>query len=462
MNEIRLTETVWSRAITHLFGSKNERIGFFYAEPVRTSEGTILIITDFRKVNDEEVQNTKTSIEVRIDTLLDIINEAVKKNLSLIEIHTHLFEDEARFSLADERGFAEFIPYITNSLPRTPYAALVVTPGNNFEGRLWNEYGQSQSVYCMKIIGSNLTKLVSTFGKRFCRYNSNTSPNQNTYERQIIAFSETGQQKISEINVAIVGLGGLGSHIAQQLTYLGVKNFLLIDPDIIEISNLNRLIGAHPADLGLLKVEIVERMIQKISGNKSIVKKYSKDLRSGEVLSALKNVDLIFGCLDKSGPRLILNEFCQSYLVHYIDTGTEIIVDSHSDSKFMKYGGGQIIIVSPEGPCMICANLLDIHEAATDLLPHREYEANLKRGYISGAPQASASVVSLNGIIASMAVTEFVMLVTSFRPPKALLCYDILEGKVASRKLKRDTECIHNIYRSSGDRCGLERFYNRV
>lgn len=53
---------------------------------------------------------------------------------------------------------------------------------------------------------------------------------------------------LGDCSVAIVGLGGGGSHIAQQLAHLGVANFLLIDPDRVEESNLNRLIGATAED----------------------------------------------------------------------------------------------------------------------------------------------------------------------------------------------------------------------
>src|SRR3989442_14326016 len=49
--------------------------------------------------------------------------------------------------------------------------------------------------------------------------------------------------------VAIVGLGGGGSHIAQQLGHLGVGEFVLIDPDVVEDSNLNRLVGATQQDV---------------------------------------------------------------------------------------------------------------------------------------------------------------------------------------------------------------------
>ena len=65
------------------------------------------------------------------------------------------------------------------------------------------------------------------------------------------------------LRVAIVGLGGGGSHIAQQLAHVGVGKFVLIDPDVVEDSNLNRLVGAGARDAikHTPKVQVLKRVI---------------------------------------------------------------------------------------------------------------------------------------------------------------------------------------------------------
>ena len=68
------------------------------------------------------------------------------------------------------------------------------------------------------------------------------SEREDRFSRQILAFGEKGQSAIAHTKVGIVGLGGVGSFVAQMLAYLGVNEFLLVDDDIIEESNLNRLI----------------------------------------------------------------------------------------------------------------------------------------------------------------------------------------------------------------------------
>ena len=64
------------------------------------------------------------------------------------------------------------------------------------------------------------------------------------FSRNIALFGVDGQHKISKTKVAIVGLGGIGSHVAQQLAYLGILDYTLIDDDTVSRSSLNRVIGA--------------------------------------------------------------------------------------------------------------------------------------------------------------------------------------------------------------------------
>jgi molybdopterin-synthase adenylyltransferase len=69
------------------------------------------------------------------------------------------------------------------------------------------------------------------------------------YSRNEALFGVEGQKKIAATKVAIIGLGGLGSHVAQQLAYLGVQHYAPVDFDIVTNSSMNRLIGALDADV---------------------------------------------------------------------------------------------------------------------------------------------------------------------------------------------------------------------
>lgn len=83
------------------------------------------------------------------------------------------------------------------------------------------------------------------------------------YSRQELLFGQEGQRRLQALRVAVVGLGGLGSHVVQQLAYLGVLKYVLVDGDVVTPSSLNRLIGAVEGDVAERrpKVEVAKRVI---------------------------------------------------------------------------------------------------------------------------------------------------------------------------------------------------------
>ena len=72
------------------------------------------------------------------------------------------------------------------------------------------------------------------------------------YKRNYSSISKEEQKKIENISVAIVGLGGLGGYVLENLVRLGVRNFNLIDKDVFDPSNLNRQILATEKTLNTL------------------------------------------------------------------------------------------------------------------------------------------------------------------------------------------------------------------
>src|SRR4051812_9951015 len=86
------------------------------------------------------------------------------------------------------------------------------------------------------------------------------------FNRNELLFGAEGQAKVAATSIAIVGLGGLGSHVAQQLAFLGIEDFVLVDHARVSPSSLNRLVGATPEDAAaeLAKGAIADRHIRSI------------------------------------------------------------------------------------------------------------------------------------------------------------------------------------------------------
>jgi molybdopterin-synthase adenylyltransferase len=131
------------------------------------------------------------------------------------------------------------------------------------------------------------------------------------------------EQILADARVTIVGLGGGGSHIAQQLAHVGVGHFRLIDPQEIEDSNLNRLIGGTKQDVGAKapKVEIAERLIRGIRPWAE-VRTAKREWQVANDL--LKDSHVLFGCVDGYRQRMYLEGAARRFGLPYIDIGMDV------------------------------------------------------------------------------------------------------------------------------------------
>ena len=248
------------------------------------------------------------------------------------------------------------------------------------------------------------------------------------YDRNERFFGEEGQAKLASVSVAVVGIGGIGTHVVQQLALLGVGKIVMIDAEEIDTTNLNRYIGVRFTDPipGTLKVSIGERLASEINADVESVA-IPEELRSQRAFEQINGCDFVFGCVDTDGPRLILTELCSTYAKPYFDLATDIV---DAGKRF----GGRVFVAWDGSGCLFCHEVIDIADAIDDLMSEG---AKRDRDSIYGVDrndlgEAGPAVVSLNGIIASVGVTEFMLAVTGILDaPRTHLTYRGNMGKLA-------------------------------
>lgn len=205
-------------------------------------------------------------------------------------------------------------------------------------------------------------------------------------------LGEESEDLFRFVRVGIIGLGGGGSHVGQQLAHLGIGHFALFDPDCIEFHNLNRTVGATFADAvsKAPKVIVAERMVKGINPHaevRTIQAEWQTDFVS------LRACDVVFGCLDGFSRRAQLEESCRRAMIPLIDIG----MDVHRGDPYSI--SGQVVVSMPGHPCFKCVGFIrgkDLEEEG-----RRYCEAG-------GNPQ----VVWPNGVLASTAVGIFVQMIT--------------------------------------------------
>jgi hypothetical protein len=247
---------------------------------------------------------------------------------------------------------------------------------------------------------------------------------------------------LAGIEAGIVGLGGGGSHVAQQLAHVGVGKFVAVDDDVIEEKNLNRLVGGTDVDVKAkrAKTEIAERVIKGVNPKAKVE---PCRMKWQAAIPALRRCDVIFGCVDSYRERDELERFARRFLIPYIDLGMDVhkIADGFSI-------GGQTVLSSPGGPCLWCLGIL------TEERIKREAE---QYGQAGLRPQ----VVWANGVLASLAVGLFVQLVCPWHgAPQASACceFDGNRHRVETNRLDHlgAVRCRHFDVGDVGD-----TFFNR-
>lgn len=259
------------------------------------------------------------------------------------------------------------------------------------------------------------------------------------YDRQIRVFGKQGQRALQRLIVGIVGLGGIGSLIFILLVRLGVLRFIIIDPDVVEESNLNRLVASTLKDAKekTPKVTMLKRYAAKINPRIKITA-IQKSIHEKGSLNHIKRCDVIFGCTDNQSTRWVLNKFSVEHLIPYFDTGTGIQANSKQN---IEHAGGQVRIVIPGMGCLNCINGIDISIAQQEMMPESDRQIAIQLGYIAGADIHAPAVASLNGVVANLAVTEFMAFVTDFRPVQRYVFYDFMNTGVVCYSFEKNPNC---------------------
>ena len=259
------------------------------------------------------------------------------------------------------------------------------------------------------------------------------------YSRQSF-IGEESEYQIKSRKIGIVGLGGGGSHIAQQLAHIGFGDFVLYDPDTFEESNLNRTVGSKEKDVRnkIPKVNIAKRLIKGIKKN-ALVKTYKQ--RWQENSNPLRECDIIFGCVDGYQERHELEVSARRYFIPYIDIGLTVV---HHPPR-APLMSGHVFLSLPNRPCMWCLGILSDKKLG---------EEALRYGDTGPRPQ----VIWANGVLASTAAGIAIDLVTGWTQRKEKLVYLLYEGNpgiIAPNPrlavINLDRKCPHHDAKKVGD-----------
>lgn len=291
-------------------------------------------------------------------------------------------------------------------------------------------------------------------------FNDNLLPpnfDRNKQLRTISAWGEKAQEDISRLRVGIVGLGSVGSIVAEILARTGVSNFTLIDFDAVEEKNLDRLANVFSTDIGEAKVDVLKKAILK-SGTSPSIKvinsEYSVCEKEG-FLEAL-NCDLLFSCVDRPWPRQVLNFIAYAYLIPVIDGG--ILVRSNKTNTRLVGADWRSHTVGNLRTCLECIGQYKSENAMLEKQGYLDDPSYMKD--MPGAAQLNAheNVFVFGSHLASMEVLQMLSLILA---PGEIAdvghqMYHFVLGNMSVVNTKCDENCFFQTIIGKADHSGIE------
>jgi molybdopterin/thiamine biosynthesis adenylyltransferase len=375
-----------------------EEAGFLLCSLSRCEHRDVLLGREWMPIPDEAIaRNAHGSVlSWSADFNSDVLQRAVDREMTPVLIHSH-GSSAPCFSpddgLQERRLFGTFSRILGN-IP----TGSVVLGINDAAGSFWI-HGRNEGLAFRRIsvIGDTIEDWYATGAVR------TGQAARRRVARQSVAIGPESERKLAEATVAIVGVSGGGSHVAQQLIHQGVGRIVPVDGELIDETNLGRVVGAVASDIDVIaKTGMVKRLAAGVDPSIKVVEIMSK-FPTAVSIAALKEADVVVACLDRFDAREAVNAFCRRHLIPLVDIGMSIT----SSGEALIAANGQLIVSLPERTCMRCYFLTDALLAKEQAEAPSGYDRNPDA---LGDPQ----IVSMNGTLASEACNCVLDLLTGY------------------------------------------------
>lgn len=434
--DVRLTipDKLFSSLSNHLLQHASttglEEAALLFAHPVVTDTFLGLIVARWIAIPPEAFHIQRED-QFAIDSafLVQHMKTARARGESLLLAHSHPGDpDIPLFSLADVQGEGELLAFLAHRLPARPHGVLVVSPGGA-QAAIYNA-DRVRHVASVRVVGRRTT-IISR------RPTSSPDPLR---ARQELLWGAHGQGVLRHARIGIIGAGGTGSLVAQQLIHLGVGTLVVIDPETVAASNLARIPGARRTDIDhTLKVDIVARTAARVDPSIQ-VQVIPEDVCQSKVLRELLGLDLLFLCTHGHYSRAVINALSVQYALPLVDMGFRI--EMNQAYTRIASAEGEIRVIVPDGYCLQCIGVLNAERIRQEKahpeerLAHPEYYADLD--------VPDPSVMTVNMVISGQAVTLGLdMLVPTLRTVAVTdsIRYHALKGLLSYERKPLAVDC---------------------
>lgn len=406
--KLRLTESQHNELFDHLYpGDGCEAVAIAACGRRKSNTHHCLSVREIIPIPYDQCRvRTPDRVTWSTQLLLPLLQEAQKRDLAILKVHSHPGGYD-RFSDIDDASDADLFTSVsiwTESV--FPHASAVMLPDGRMFGRAISADGTFDELYSIAVAGDDIKIWLPEAHYRAPSFTL----------RHVQLFGSGTVRRLREMSVAVVGASGTGSPLIEQLARLGVGRLVLVDPDVVETKNLNRIIGATREDayLHCPKVEVLARAIAGM-GFGTEVDIFPTNLATAIAVKAVAECDIVFGCMDGVEGRHLLNRLAAFYTIPYFDLGVGLEADGNGG---IDEATGAVHFVKPDGTTLQDRRVYTAETLTAAGLRRTDpnaYREQLAAGYIRGVDEDRPAVISINTQIASIAVNEFLARLHPYR-----------------------------------------------
>ncbi len=395
------TEKELSRLLVRGDGQEDICLAIYRPSTGLTRDSALIVEAVPPEPGDRHVHGNAT---VTAQYILRAAAIAQQGDCGLILLHTHPGASEWQFMSGPDRDTESSYANLAREMTGLPLVGMTLaTSTQTWSARHWN-IGVGRQVDCTHSTN------VRVVGERFAvSWNDVLYPRPQPTKRQqrtVSAWGEQCQADLARRRVLVVGAGSVGLDVVVRLAASGLCHITVMDFDVVQPHNLDRLIGARPRDARLKrrKTYVAQReALGAATAERPCIEVSDLSICEPEGLQLALDHDLIFSCVDRPWPRAILNALAYSDLIPVIDGG--IGIDTFEDGR-MRNAIWRSHVIRPMRPCMSCNQQLDLAEVVLD-----QQELLEDPRYIEGSDHA---VVSTTQNVAPLSVSVAASLLAQY------------------------------------------------
>jgi hypothetical protein len=411
--QLKLHGSHYQKLREHLFpGDGKEAVALVLCGRHEDDECSFLLGHEILLIPHDECERSENFVKWKTTRAVEFFERVEKNNFGIVKIHSHP-TGYPEFSHIDDESDGIFFPAAFSwSETESVNASLVMLPDGKIFGRVFTKD--------MKIAPLNRISIAGDLIQIWDVGEIETSGEQDAFaQRTIQAFGEGTYNRLKKLRVGVIGSSGTGSPTVEQLMRLGVGTIINVDPDLVELKNLNRIINSRKRHVGKPKVDVMKEAIDDTDLGTVVITHAKNLFDSREALNDLIRCDVIFGCMDSVDGRNLLSRLTNFYLVPYFDFGVRLIAKEGGSVRTVV---GSVHYVQPAMSSLLSRRMYTHERVAAESLrrtnPER-YAELLKQKYIEGVDVDRPAVISINMIVSGFGITEFLNRIHPFKDDPA-------------------------------------------